>query len=79
LIRAASSPRQRDLEAQVVQQVQFAIQEADLILWIVDAQTGLLGEDFALQAWLHRNLPPEKPLWLVVNKSDDPAEGDSGV
>jgi GTP-binding protein len=66
------------LEAQVVQQVQFAIQEADLILWIVDAQTGLLGEDFALQAWLHRNLPPDKPLWLVVNKSDDPEKEIAG-
>ncbi len=60
------------LEAQVVQQLQFAIEEADLILWVVDAQEGLTSDDFALQAWLHKQLPTQKPLWMVVNKADDP-------
>jgi len=60
------------LDAQVVQQLQFAIEEADLILWVVDAQAGLTAEDFALQAWLRKHLPPHKPLWLIVNKADDP-------
>ncbi len=67
------------LEAQVVQQVQFAIAEADLILWVVDAQTGLLAEDFELQAWLRKHISGNKPVWLVVNKSDDPQKELAGV
>ncbi len=67
------------LEAQVVQQVQFAIAEADLILWVVDAQAGLSAEDFELQAWLHKHLPEQKPLWLIVNKADDPEKELAGM
>ena len=67
------------LEAQVVQQVQFAIEEADLILWVVDAQTGLVAEDFELQAWLRKHISDNKPVWLVVNKSDDPQKELAGV
>ncbi len=67
------------LEAQVVQQVQFAIAEADLILWVVDAQTGLLAEDFELQSWLRKHISDNKPVWLVVNKSDDPQKELAGV
>ena len=67
------------LEAQVVQQVQFAVAEADLILWVVDAQTGVLAEDFELQAWLRKHVSGNKPVWLVVNKSDDPQKELVGI
>ena len=67
------------LEAQVVQQVQFAIEEANLILWVVDAQAGLTSEDHELQAWLRKHLAPNKPLWMVVNKADDPQKEMEGT
>ncbi|RMF50951.1 MAG: GTP-binding protein, partial [Bacteroidetes bacterium] len=46
------------LEAQVAQQVRFAVEEADLLWWVVDAQTGLHPEDQAFGQWLRRHLGP---------------------
>ncbi len=66
------------LEAQVAQQVRFAVAEVDIVLWVVDAQTGLLPEDLDLAAWLRKHLPPHKTLWLVVNKADDPQKEIAG-
>ncbi|MCS7298292.1 MAG: ribosome biogenesis GTPase Der [Bacteroidia bacterium] len=60
------------LEAQVAQQVRFAVEEADLLLWIVDGETGLLASDEEFGAWLRRYRKADQPLWLVVNKVDNP-------
>ncbi|MCS6895703.1 MAG: ribosome biogenesis GTPase Der [Bacteroidia bacterium] len=60
------------LEAQVSQQVRFAIEEADLLLWVVDAETGLTPSDEEFAAWLRRYRRSTQPLWLIVNKSDNP-------
>ncbi|MEN2992468.1 MAG: ribosome biogenesis GTPase Der [Bacteroidia bacterium] len=66
--------RGEGLEAQVAQQAQFALEEADLILWVVDAREGLTAADEEFGAWLRRYCPPEKPIWLLANKVDTPAD-----
>lgn len=43
------------------------VQQADLIMFVVDAQAGLLAEDRQLATYLHKT---EKPVVLVVNKID---------
>ncbi len=65
------------LESQLVQQIRFAAQEADLLLWVVDAQTGLTAEDQAVAEWLRKTV--SKPVWLVVNKADDEFKTLAGV
>lgn len=59
------------IEAQVAQQVRFAVEEADLLLWVVDAETGFHPDDQALIEWLRKHRRPDQPLWLVVNKVDN--------
>ncbi|GIV24254.1 MAG: ribosome biogenesis GTPase Der [Bacteroidia bacterium] len=58
------------LEAQVAQQIRFAVEEADLLLWVVEA-SGAHPEDQTFAEWLRRYRRPETPLWLVVNKTDN--------
>jgi len=67
------------LEAQVAQQVRFAVEEADLLWWVVDAQTGLHPEDQTFGQWLRRHLGPDKPLWLLVNKADNDTLTQTGL
>lgn len=67
----------RGLEAQVIQQIRFAAQEADLLLWVVDAQSGLTAEDQAIAEWLRKTT--SKPIWLVVNKADDEQKALTGL
>lgn len=54
-------------EAQIREQVELAIEEADVILFVVDAHVGVhpLDEDFAV--YLRRY---KKPIILVANKAD---------
>jgi GTP-binding protein len=59
----------RDIEARVQDQARVAIQEADLILLVVDAAAGLVPLDHAAADALRR---ADKPLMLVVNKADNP-------
>lgn len=66
------------LEAQIAQQVRFAVEEADLLWWIVDAQTGLHPEDQTFGQWLRRHLDPDKPVWLLVNKADNETFAQAG-
>ncbi len=55
------------IESAVREQAQIAIDEADVVLFVVDAQTGLLPTDFAIADILRRS---EKKVILVVNKVD---------
>ena len=55
-------------EPEINKQVAVAIQEADLILFIVDIQNGLTPLDEAVAQLLRRS---EKPVLLVANKSDN--------
>ncbi|MEN3040128.1 MAG: ribosome biogenesis GTPase Der [Bacteroidia bacterium] len=64
------------LEAQVAQQVRFAVEEADLLLWVVDAEAGFTPGDEEFASWLRRYRRPSQPLWLIVNKVDNAARKD---
>jgi GTP-binding protein len=61
----------KDLDAQVVRQAERAMAEADLILLVVDAVTGIQEEDALLASRLHR---ADVPVVLVANKVDSEAQ-----
>jgi GTP-binding protein len=58
------------LTRQVAEQARAAIAEADLVLFVVDAQAGITPGDEEIAAILRR---ARKPVLLVVNKIDDPS------
>jgi GTP-binding protein len=63
------------IEARVQDQARVAMEEADLILFVVDAEAGLAPLDHEVADRLRR---ATKPVLLVVNKADNPrreAEG----
>ena len=49
-------------------QVESAIGEAAVILFVVDAQTGILAQDLVVADKLRET---DKPIFVVVNKSDN--------
>ncbi|MBS3976917.1 MAG: ribosome biogenesis GTPase Der [Syntrophomonadaceae bacterium] len=53
---------------QMKAQAELAIQESDLVLFVVDGRAGLLSDDFEIADILRRS---SKPLILVVNKIED--------
>ncbi|MER3524022.1 MAG: ribosome biogenesis GTPase Der [Ignavibacteria bacterium] len=55
------------IESAIREQAQIAIDEADVVLFVVDAQTGPLPTDFAIAEILRRS---QKKVLLVVNKVD---------
>jgi GTP-binding protein len=55
------------LDAQVAAQAQVAIDEADLVCWVVDGRSGILAEEHFLAARLR---PIGEKVLLVVNKID---------
>jgi GTPase len=61
-------PRASGLQARVVAQAERAMREADLLLFVVDATTGVTAEDAAIAARLRQG---DVPVLLVVNKVDD--------
>ncbi|MCS7153441.1 MAG: ribosome biogenesis GTPase Der [Bacteroidia bacterium] len=67
------------LEAQVAQQVRFAVEEADLLLWVVDASVGVVPADEDFGEWLRHYRRPEQPLWLIVNKVDNTTRAEAAV
>jgi GTPase len=64
-------PRASGLQARVVAQAELAMAEADLLLFVVDATTGISPEDAAIAARLRRG---DVPVLLVANKVDGPAQ-----
>ncbi len=56
-----------DLNAQVEQQIRYAVQEASLILFVVDARDGLTPLDQKVAQWLRGF---ERPTLLLANKVD---------
>jgi GTP-binding protein len=66
---ADSSPITR----QVATQARAAIEEADLVLFIVDAQVGVTPGDEEIADLLRRS---RRPVLLVANKVDDPTRTD---
>ncbi len=55
-------------EAEIRKQVQLAVDEADLILFVVDVTTGITDLDQQIARLLHKS---NKPVLLVVNKVDN--------
>ena len=58
-----------DLDAAIQEQARSAIDNADVILFIVDGKLGLVPEDESIAATLRRS---GKPLAVLVNKIDQP-------
>jgi len=55
-------------EAEIDKQVELAIDEADIILFMVDVETGITGMDEDVAGLLRR---VNKPVFVVVNKVDN--------
>jgi len=60
--------KDKPFQAQIRAQVQIAIDEADLIIFLVDGKSGLTGDDQAVAKLLYKS---EKPIILAVNKIDN--------
>ncbi|MFH1011190.1 MAG: ribosome biogenesis GTPase Der [bacterium] len=58
-------------EEAIREQVEFALDECDLVLFIADAQTGPTDVDLDIARILHRS---RKPLIFAVNKVDGPKQ-----
>lgn len=58
-----------DLDADVEQQIRFAVDQASLILFVVDARDGLMPLDREVANWLR---VANKQILLVANKVDAP-------
>lgn len=68
-----SDDPQHPMDVEIRRQVQQAIEEADLLLFVVDAEAGLHPSDANVAAMLRTSGKP----WLVVaNKVDDPRSAD---
>ena len=70
-------PRPQDLLREKVKaQVEAAVSEADLIIFILDLVDGLTPMDEEIADWLRRT---QKPLVVAVNKVDNEKREDSAV
>jgi GTPase len=61
-------PGGSDLEAKVSRQVESAVQEADVVLFVVDASVGLTDDDQTIANWIRRT---DTSVVVVANKSDN--------
>ncbi|MEO6125831.1 MAG: ribosome biogenesis GTPase Der [Ilumatobacteraceae bacterium] len=61
-------PRGSELDEKVSRQVEAAVREADLVLFIADASVGMTDDDESIALWLRQIRPP---VLLVVNKADN--------
>jgi GTP-binding protein len=67
-----------DLFAKIRVQAEAAIEEADLILFVVDRQAGLTPAD-RMTAGILRRMGAQQKLLLVINKCDGPRHEDDAV
>jgi GTP-binding protein len=61
-------PSGSELDDKVSRQVEEAVREADLVIFMVDAAIGVTDEDELIAAWLRRT---NVPVLLAANKSDN--------
>ena len=61
-------PQGSELEDKVSRQVEAAVAQADLVLFVVDASVGALDEDESVADWLRRE---SRPVLIVANKADN--------
>ncbi|MHB1129179.1 MAG: ribosome biogenesis GTPase Der [Ilumatobacteraceae bacterium] len=67
-------PKGSDLDSKVSRQVEAAVTEADLVLFVVDSMVGVTEDDAALAAWLRKS---GRSVMVVSNKVDsDKREAD---
>ena len=64
---ASSRPARRDSWSQMREQSRLAMEEADVILFVMDAREGLTPSDIEVAGMLRR---VEKPVLFVINKVD---------
>ncbi|HWL44590.1 MAG TPA: ribosome biogenesis GTPase Der [Ilumatobacter sp.] len=60
-------PKGSDLDDKVSRQVEAAVTEADLVLFVVDASVGIVDLDESIADWLRRL---DVPVMVVANKAD---------
>lgn len=71
------SVKSKDVFApRIREQALMACEEADVIVFVVDGTTGVTDEDEEVARILRRT---EKPVFLVVNKKDNPATEQDGL
>ena len=63
------------LMQQIKYQAEIAMEEADVILFVVGSREGVTDADEAIAHYLHRS---EKPVVLAVNKADNPEQRATG-
>lgn len=63
-------------QPEIDKQVELAIEEADVIIFVVDVETGVTGMDEEVANLLRRS---EKPVFLAVNKVDNAARENDAV
>ena len=61
-------PGGSDLDAKVSRQVEAAVRNADVVLFVVDGTTGVTDDDTAIATWLRQS---GVEVILVVNKADN--------
>lgn len=61
-------PTGSDLDVKVSQQVEAAVDDAHLVLFVVDGSVGLVDDDEAVGRWLRKR---NVPVLVVVNKADN--------
>jgi GTP-binding protein len=61
-------PGGSDLDEKVSRQVEAAVQQADVVLFLVDASVGLTDDDQQVAYWLRRI---KAPVLVVANKADN--------
>ncbi|MEN9645588.1 MAG: GTP-binding protein EngA [Actinomycetota bacterium] len=61
-------PGGTELDEKVSRQVEAAVKEADVVLFVVDASVGLTDDDQSVALWLRRI---KSPVLLVANKADN--------
>lgn len=61
-------PGGNDLDAKVSRQVEAAVRDADVVLFVVDASTGMTEDDESVANWLRKIKPA---VIVVANKSDN--------
>jgi GTP-binding protein len=62
------------LDEKVSRQVEAAVRQADLVMFVVDSATGITDDDMVIGTWLRKT---QRPIIVVTNKADnDRREGD---
>jgi GTPase len=62
------SPDGNDLEEKVSRQVEAAVRQADLVMFVVDASVGITDDEMVIGNWLRKT---GVPILVVANKADN--------